>query len=110
MISFTGALVDCEKIGFYRKLDADKIDRPLNINSSQNEDTLIISFVLHHGNAEAFYGDITFKSDTLILLFGRGVGLREIAKHQYTYQVLNPGKKLPPSVIKDVGTALGNSR
>jgi len=24
--------------------------------------------------------------------------------------VLNPGKKLPPFVIKDVGTALGNSR
>lgn len=102
--------VPSEEVGFYRKLNPNKIGKPLNMDFSQNEDTLTISFVLHTGNAEAFYGDVAFKNDSLFLLLGRGTGLREMATHRYVYRVLNLEKKLPPFVIQDVGSALGRSR
>jgi len=91
-----------EEIGFYRRLDPDAIGKPLSFTTTQKEDTLTASFVLHTGNATEFYGDVNFKNDSLFLLLGRGMGLREIATHKYVYRVLNPQRKLPVIIIQDI--------
>lgn len=95
LISFDATLVSHEEVSFYRNLDPEEMGKVLELNMVEIADTLVVTYVVHTGNSESYDGDIKFRNDSLILILDRGMGLREIATHRFTYRVLHPAEELP---------------
>ena len=96
LISFDITLIPHEEVGFYRNLDPEAMGKVLELNTVKIADTLVVTNLLHTGNSVSYDGNIKFRNDSLILLLERGMGLREIATHRFTYRVLHPAGEFLP--------------